>query len=1098
MQSVTGRVEWIDVFKALTICCVVIGHATGAYNVYIYQFHMAAFFFISGYTANLARRSFGETVWNKACTILLPMTTVFLLLSGLLAILSALFPALEWNRPFANIGFGFIFLQYFTRGNLYISWLGAAWFLFVLFGCFVVQKLIHKLSGGRTGVFYVGCSAVLFVVGYWLAAARQSHYLDLIFIAQFYVCSGVLVREANLFNRFLANGRINWLYLLLTTGGLYYFGHIVPATVDYPSRHFGGLAANYLAAMNGTTFLYLLSFYLTKAPGRIRQGLIWIGDNTIGILFFHFLLFKLGFLLLYLAGIVPLTYVQNFLPTEDISQRYAVLLAAISVAGSIAVWQCLNGNRWLRILLGRERSLYEKWYRRMAVQEWWSKVKTGLEQWRRIVLRRQAYCVYLAVFVILVCAPLLQQGIMCNDELQRRLLRWQGFGTLLAQGIQMELAQGRPMRILAPLQNALSYIGTNIFVFRPFQILLLLSNVALFTYFVNRVFLNRKFAMLVGIFLLLFLPITFEHAVPNAFVGLVAMPMNFLLGSFLAYLRYVERDSVASLALSQVLFFIAMMGYEFIVTFVLLFPVLWLAKTDAQRRAPARLIRACVAPFLLAGVFVGMTLFLQKFVNVNYDGAKPGFVSFQSSFRIIWTLFKSSFPGYYLFNAKYAYLYSVYNQSPLPFSNDFVQLVATGQAGVATVWQFLRQAGKALLLFVISNGFSVRIVSLWVFLPLLLFPLLNGRTSNSLSGGAGRYAVLIGLAYMMIPSLPNSLVRMYQGNVSERFFTSLPVSYFLYFSATVVLAGLVWGVARKCRHRFCSVALIVCICLYGSMIQSMNETFAQEQARNYQRLVSIERLFDTEAMRGMNNQAVYAPDLYATKNLLAVHAGYWTQYAKLKGLNLPVSGEKQRKGEMYAIFEQTGDSFVLCGGDEVVVLATKPLQGVLPVRIGPDEYVAAKFGPNSIDGRYFRTAFVRRTEESRTVLIPQDLKGKPPFAQFFREVGSTLDTARILSGYHKDGWTEKHCSFKIRTQALGRIILTGYYPNALSGSERVAVVVNGRRIMEYVIDRPSFRIEAQAPPNSDVTIELNSNFSFVPTNGDIRQLSFLLAAAEGK
>lgn len=43
------RIAWIDIYKGLAICLVVIGHATGFFNLYIYQFHMAAFFFISGY-----------------------------------------------------------------------------------------------------------------------------------------------------------------------------------------------------------------------------------------------------------------------------------------------------------------------------------------------------------------------------------------------------------------------------------------------------------------------------------------------------------------------------------------------------------------------------------------------------------------------------------------------------------------------------------------------------------------------------------------------------------------------------------------------------------------------------------------------------------------------------------------------------------------------------------------------------------------------------------------------------------------------------------------------------------------------------------------
>ena len=51
MNEKNKRIEWIDIFKGLAIILVVIGHSTGQFNGYIYQFHVAAFFFISGWVA---------------------------------------------------------------------------------------------------------------------------------------------------------------------------------------------------------------------------------------------------------------------------------------------------------------------------------------------------------------------------------------------------------------------------------------------------------------------------------------------------------------------------------------------------------------------------------------------------------------------------------------------------------------------------------------------------------------------------------------------------------------------------------------------------------------------------------------------------------------------------------------------------------------------------------------------------------------------------------------------------------------------------------------------------------------------------------------
>ena len=61
------RIEWVDIFKALAIILVVVGHSTGKFNAYIYQFHVAAFFFISGWVAKMDVVSFGKEVYKNDC-----------------------------------------------------------------------------------------------------------------------------------------------------------------------------------------------------------------------------------------------------------------------------------------------------------------------------------------------------------------------------------------------------------------------------------------------------------------------------------------------------------------------------------------------------------------------------------------------------------------------------------------------------------------------------------------------------------------------------------------------------------------------------------------------------------------------------------------------------------------------------------------------------------------------------------------------------------------------------------------------------------------------------------------------------------------------
>ena len=73
------RIEWVDIYKGLAICLMVIGHATGRWNEFIYQFHMAAFFFISGYTLKYGEKDVLKTIWNRFYSLVLPYLSAFCL-----------------------------------------------------------------------------------------------------------------------------------------------------------------------------------------------------------------------------------------------------------------------------------------------------------------------------------------------------------------------------------------------------------------------------------------------------------------------------------------------------------------------------------------------------------------------------------------------------------------------------------------------------------------------------------------------------------------------------------------------------------------------------------------------------------------------------------------------------------------------------------------------------------------------------------------------------------------------------------------------------------------------------------------------------------
>lgn len=358
------RIEWVDIFKAFAIILVVVGHSTGLFNKYIYQFHMAAFFFISGYTENLTSRTTFETIINKIYRLILPLITMFFIM---LLVVSCLNGIGLYSIFFQDTFIGFFkSIREFFKGIIYINWLGATWFLGVLFGIILIQKIIHNVFKQTINIIYMIISLLMFLLGYFMVATKTQLNifvltLDLTFIAQFYFMMGNVCKKINLISRLISNKIIKFSLLFLTIFLLWYFGNIHPTTVDYPSRKFGFCVIDAIIAVNGITFLCIISDTISRIKVlEIKNGLILIGKNTLGILFLHFLNFKISYIILAIFKIVQWTYLNNFVPTAEIGNRYWWMISSISITASIVEWKLMNKSQLGYNLFGQNKFRFEE------------------------------------------------------------------------------------------------------------------------------------------------------------------------------------------------------------------------------------------------------------------------------------------------------------------------------------------------------------------------------------------------------------------------------------------------------------------------------------------------------------------------------------------------------------------------------------------------------------------------------------------------------------------------------------------------------------------------------------------------------------------
>ena len=1105
-KTIGRRIEWVDIFKGLAIILVVIGHATGKYNVFIYQFHMAAFFLISGYTASLDSRGFWETVWNKACSILLPLTSIFLIM---LVTITGFYKIgiynLFFDQPF--MGAWFVLKQYFFSGNMYINWLGATWFLIVLFGIYIVQRGLFKLVGDKINLGYCIGSILMFILGYiFVANEIKVMNLDLIFIAQFYFFVGKLLRDKRIFEKICSNKWINVGILLITILGLWLFGFVNPSTVDYPSRNFGFIITDMIAGLNGALFIYCIAYYISKLGAYIKKPIITIGKNTLGIVFFHFLMFKITYFALYLCGIVNLEYLQEFTPTAEIGTKYWLIITAISILASIGFWKLITISKYMKIILGQAKDIYDNVYLKIRIWKIFEKLKgskiniptiksIGDTEFITCILKHKIVVSFFIILLILIVAPIMITGIMCNDELQTRFYGMTGLKGLMSHYIRASMNQGRLLSAIPiSIYFYIQFFSSNIIVFRTIVVIIIAINIGLFAYLLQQIFRNKRFSLFVSIMLLMFLNINFEHTVPNTFVGFLGIPFSMLLISLILFNKNLQTKSKKNVFIYTILLFISLCSYEGLITLMPIYPVLALRFSLKEQRSLKKFIKDIWIPVSVSVCYLGLYLISGKVVQTTYEGNQITFVSLKSSFEIIAQLFKSSLPGYYLFSKKYLYLFNLFTEHRFPIDSNTINSLMSSSINPSISILIL---GKQSIAYIFNNLLSLRIILLSSISSGMLYFILKGKAPKSQKVNKWKLTdtltVIIGIIFIILPTLPIALSKMYQGNVNPESFIALPVTYFSYFAAIFTVCYIIFKIAGKIKNEKWLIAVILGMVVYIIPVQVMNDIFSKELNKQYNRMVQIENLFETSTIEFLNNQKVTAQDFYKTKNALAIHDNYWTDFANLKGLNIEATNEPIGNAE-FNIYYQDDKMFVISARDKISVLSPQPILENIPIKISDTQYLLGSFSEYTIDNSFYVYNF-QISRESSLIAVPVNEK---LFEDMERAVGNTLQTADKVLGYHPDGWLERISEFKLFTGDLGKINITLYYPEQITSNLSGRIYINNDLPIEFEIIQPLETFVVNAIPNEVVNVRIEFDFEKQASEQDKRMVSALLNELKGE
>lgn len=160
------------------------------------------------------------------------------------------------------------------------------------------------------------------------------------------------------------------------------------------------------------------------------------------------------------------------------------------------------------------------------------------------------------------------------------------------------------------------------------------------------------------------------------------------------------------------------------------------------------------------------------------------------------------------------------------------------------------------------------------------------------------------------------------------------------------------------------MTLAVLLCIFLIPVQYENDEFSNRHNSNLKRLETIESVLRTNTIAELSDSTILTSDIYATRDTLAIHDGYWTAFARnIVGINVEVvKGEEESVSEYDAIIAYPDDKyFIIINGDEVTVLADEFYNDIVTVELPDGRTLTIQLPPSApenpqeyIDGSFYR------------------------------------------------------------------------------------------------------------------------------------------------
>lgn len=299
----------VSISKGICIILMVYCHA-GCNNIqhdFIYMFHMPLFFFVSGYCFKEKYLcDVASFIKNKIKGIWWPYVkyvSIFVILHNLFIKIGIFYDGFVYRN---------VTMTYYTLKEILIHLLNTLrfchgelllagfWFLFTLFMASILFLILTKLIKNKYVVAAISF-ILMFVFNYFSYILPLLHIGDKEFQAVFFMSMGFICKSEFLINeamnKWIANKAIVlMLFILVFIGSIYFPSEMISLEIKT-------IIPYSLFAILGALLVFSVSGYIIHCK-KVAKVFIYVGDNTLPILIWHFFLFKvISLFLIWIYGL---------------------------------------------------------------------------------------------------------------------------------------------------------------------------------------------------------------------------------------------------------------------------------------------------------------------------------------------------------------------------------------------------------------------------------------------------------------------------------------------------------------------------------------------------------------------------------------------------------------------------------------------------------------------------------------------------------------------------------------------------------------------------------------------------------------------------